>query len=910
MEKMPQFSVGGNSEAKDVKLYGADEKLIHPDEQEVKLFGADERPLVQETPEVKLYGSDDKLVNPETPDVKLYGADNKPIAEETPDVKLYGADDRPIVEEPRDGKLYDASEKVIGEEPKEEAKIEDESETPYSEENQPKEPKPRAKRPSSKKIKDPEQTTETVKVKKETEEDIDVINLLNKARQSSVEYTDIYNHVFGGKSQNSDKYPKSWVNRPDLIENFTFSKGGNYNSSSEAAHDLIDYLADEAEEKIHTKETKVRNTEKIKEIGSIKETIDLLDKARQNSVEFGDIYLHVFGGKSEHGDKYPKSWINRPDLLQNFDISKGGNYNSTNEAAHDLIEYLAEEAENRLNELNGGKKEKAESKLATETPTETEQGENSDQTEKPPVTPTEENQPATEEGAAQPAPRPEVSPIDMDTMRQLDNTEQLTDHRNEYLRAKRLRGNVFRGTFGRLFGRIMNRGERTVDFGGEQGREDLNVIRQEYQEGLNAHRRVQLQAFETELRTRLDAGEIAPTDFNFEIRQIMVELMREEQTNIDHLAEQGIERNMFEPMKELWRQRLGTRNIVGGALLGGAIITGGAPSIIAARAAYGSVGSYVSTEAALERYSKAIGHKGLIHEINKAGTFVTEDAMYRHIYSLPVEEVQREAARLRMLQVEKGVPVDALRASRFDNGMIADLVLRRANELIANRVLGENLHTENPNLNFANIVSENLAREQDVANEAVENEVDREQVNKLRRKTLAVIAAGVTGWLIGGKLLKPKPTDIQLLSTPAFEGPEMPSVHIVKGGENLWKILDTDLGSKHALMGVEPSQRTFIVDAMKDHFDKMNPSELKDLGFTSGDADILHIKDSLDLSSMLENPGFVARSIIESKGLSPETMASIIKNNAKIATWLAEHKDELKGVYDAQMIDKVLAGAI
>lgn len=856
-----------------------------------------------------------------------FGIDNTP---NNTDVKILDKDENPIENKSENVvEILDASGRPINKESAEKIEVVDSDTEPASESSEEKlPPAPKVKKPRVK-ILGTKKTTKKKASKEEiSDENIDIIDLLNRARQGGVEYADIYAHVFGGKSKNSGKYPQSWINRPDLIENFNISKNGNYNSTRDAAHDLIDYLADEAEEKIHTKEISDKEIEKNEEISSLKNNIDLLNKARQNSVEYADIYSHVFDGKSVRGDKYPTEWINREDLLQKFSVGKNGEaYKSTKEAAHDLIEYLANEAEARIAELSekplNEKSDVDSPNKEALTPNQNNEEKVTDniETEKEKVSDApKEDVPVTqpEQPKVKPENTPQNAPVpNIDIFRQRENVEEnqeenLDDNRNNYLKAKRLRGNVFRGKLGRLFGRIMNRDDEKIDFGGKKGIRDLQEYRREYQESLSAHRTSELQVFENMMRHRLDTGAVSPEEFNFEIRQRIVELMNEEQTNIDLIAEQGIEKNRLEKMKTNWRQHPKTR-LVAGALLGGAAVATGGTAVIAARTVFAGVGSYVGTEAGLERYSKIIGHKGLIHEINKAGNFVTDEGMYRHIYSLPEEDVRNEAARLRMLQVEKGVPIDALRASSYDNGRIAELILRRDNELLANEVLENNLRTENPNVNFANIVSERLNREQNQRNEAVESQVDKERLKKMARKTVAIIASGVTGWLVGGKLFSKSDAKDIALNTEASDIPlevAKSTNHVVRSGENLWKIIDADLGSRNILSGVDVAPKTAVVDSLKDLFDKMTPAELKSLGFSSGDADLLHVGDALNLTKALENPELIAKSIIGAQNLSPEMMAQILKNNVKIASWLAEHKSELSGVYDSQMIDKVLSGSI
>ncbi len=175
----------------------------------------------------------------------------------------------------------------------------------------------------------------------------DFLELLNSARQKNVEHEDVYQHVFGKGAASGIKYPSSLINRPDLLQKFAVGKNGEpFNNTRDAARELVDFLAKEAENRI----------ERIKRneggINSQKDLLELLNKARQGNVEHEDVYWHVFGKGAASGIKYPSSLINRPDLLQKFSVGKNGEpFDNTRDAARALVDFLAEEAEGKIKEL-------------------------------------------------------------------------------------------------------------------------------------------------------------------------------------------------------------------------------------------------------------------------------------------------------------------------------------------------------------------------------------------------------------------------------------------------------------------------------------------------------------------------------------------------------------------------------
>ncbi len=496
----------------------------------------------------------------------------------------------------------------------------------------------------------------------------------------------------------------------------------------------------------------------------------------------------------------------------------------------------------------------------------------------------------------------------------------LGEFRDEYLKAKRLRGNVFRGKFGGFFGRILNRklpvGKEEMNFGGKNGALELERVRMDYQSKLSEYRSIELNNLQNELVEKSNKGELTHEDCNAQMKAKIIDLLSAEQGNIDRQSVEGIEKNVFEKMKTKWRQLGKTRLIAGGLLGGASILTAGTAlgvGVVGARVVVGGIGTYVGAEAGMERYSKLVGHKGLINKINKdIGNSISPTAIDAYLAKIPAEEIKKEAARLRMLQVEKGVAIHNLNTPRGGDSLVGMIMKRDAELAAENAILSA---SPDETLNFANTLSEKLAGEINLRNEIVESEVDKERMKKMARKTLAALAGGSIGWIIGSKLLQNN-DGLPPIGYPKLPGlPVMPPtptslIHTVTSGENTWKIIESNLDSHSTMTGLSEGARTHMIDALKDKFDGMTPAQLKLIGFSSGDADILSVGDPLNMTSVLNDPSIVGRALLESKSLSASNLAEIVKNNREIATWLTANKASLTGVFDSQTIERVLRGTI
>ncbi len=515
-----------------------------------------------------------------------------------------------------------------------------------------------------------------------------------------------------------------------------------------------------------------------------------------------------------------------------------------------------------------------------------------------------------------PPPPIVVEPMPIFTSEDLKKLDELRDL---YLKAKRMRGNVFRGLFGKMFGRKLEFDGKKMDFGGKEGLLEIEKIRKEYQEKLSKYRILEIRKHEDEIVQKIKKGEMTAEQGREQITQKIVDLLSKEQDNIDNRSVNGIEKNIFEKMKTKWRQLTKTR-LVTGLLLGGAsILTGGTAvgaGIVGARAVMGGVGTYVGVEAGLEQFTKLLGHKGnLVQKMSKElknRNFITDDARDMYLNSITPEEIKKEAARLRMLQVEKGVAIKNLH-TRGDEGKIALMILERDNALTAREVVA-GARLDNPTLRFSNRLSNRLATEINGMNETVESEVDKERIKKMFRKTTAALAGGSVGWLIGGKLF-----DTPTITPPTLTYPGLPVFaptptlidHTVAYGDSTWKIIENQLDAEHLLEGMDEGKRTHVIDAIKDIYAKMTPTELKNLGWASGDIRILNPGDVIHLSSVFNNPTIMLQALSNSEHLSSSEITSIINNNKELSTWFVAHHAELaeKGIlFDDTVTTKILRG--
>ena len=394
--------------------------------------------------------------------------------------------------------------------------------------------------------------------------------------------------------------------------------------------------------------------------------------------------------------------------------------------------------------------------------------------------------------------------------------ESLEDLRDLYLKAKRLRGNVFRGKFGRLFGRTLEFRGNKIDFGGDTGWEDLNTIKKEYEKKLSYYREEKIHNLQDKIRDGITNETMTAVEGTEAMKGRIIQLLSEEQENIDQRVENGVEKNRLEKMKTWFRQiKWWKRGGVGLMLAGGAMLTAGTAvgaGLVATRAVVGGYGMYVGVEGMLEG-TRILGHKGFLNEVieeakgkvkvNKETKSYDRISLHEYISKLDPDNIKREAARLRMLQLEKGLSID-----KMDVQGIAAEIIRRDNVLLAEEVFKRRKEGQPANEAFADELMKNLLSQESARNFDIQEDTDTERSKKASRKIIAGLAGGTVGWLIGGKLFAQAedapvasetaiPPDGSDVVPPETLSPDVEGVKILRGdgiSQAVKRFLDSNEG--------------------------------------------------------------------------------------------------------------------
>ena len=747
-----------------------------------------------------------------------------------------------------------------------------------------------------------------------------VIDLLNKTRKDSKEQG-VYAYVFGQGSKGP--YPISWINRSDLLEKFAVGKNGEpYKSTREAAHDLIEFLTKEAEQKIKegtpgaapvleteklgkstTSAPKPESIKTAEEKNARNMLTMLVGKASSEDMKSVNFLVAFITSKNSWNPSWPtaeeKAWQDRLIVLAK-------NANAGDEVAKRLLDLHLSAGPFSLHiTLEKKKKNK-------DVP--------------PPGGPTP------------PPPPPPPAPPE-----NIEGTPSLNDLRNKYLQAERLRGNGIRGFVGKIFGRKLDFNGKEMDFGGKEGAQDLEKVRVEYQICLAQYRNTEL-------------AKLSPDAPAEEKTQKMLDLMREEQVSIDRQAEDGIERNRLEKTKTWWRQHGVKRLGLSAGLMGGAFLVAGPVGFVATKTVLGTTGRYIGGQAALERYTKVLGDKsGLIIDIRKeiARKAKTGSAIFNsldtYIASIPPDKIRQEAARLRMLQVEKGVSLDRLAISG-DDGNIVALIMQRNNELIAQEAVKNARLNNNPALAVPDALSNSLALQINSMHEMGEKEIDKNRRKKMVRNFLAAAVSVLplgTGYFShtpggggmgghGAESLSHAPGGEWKGGGGSFGGAGAtghwdtsspgsgldktglgiseildPTQHLhrVSGNDNLWNIIEGNIKPRGILGGLKPGQDTYVIDAFKQHFQHMTPEQLRLVGISSGNVDIISDGDVINLD-VLYHPREILKALVGSHHLRPGEIAQIVKNDVKLENWFSNPANvaSLREVAGEKVYNEIIAG--
>src|SRR5206468_2762430 len=99
--------------------------------------------------------------------------------------------------------------------------------------------------------------------------------------------------------------------------------------------------------------------------------------------------------------------------------------------------------------------------------------------------------------------------------------------------------------------------------------------------------------------------------------------------------------------------------------------------------------------------------------------------------------------------------------------------------------------------------------------------------------------------------------------------PPSPDVfHTVVSGENTWKIIEAKLNTLHAMNGLVPGADTHMIDTLKDQLEILPASALRNLGWASGNINLIQPGNVLDMSGII-NTHTILDAFSNANSLSP-----------------------------------------
>lgn len=332
----------------------------------------------------------------------------------------------------------------------------------------------------------------------------------------------------------------------------------------------------------------------------------------------------------------------------------------------------------------------------------------------------------------------------------------LSESRLRYLKALKLRGNIIRGKVGEIvLGRTMEFDGKEVNLSGNQGEEILEKLAEQYEQGLNEYRQKEIRDLLNERKE-----DISDVDKNHKVQMKILDLLQEEQNLIDDAVLNKFEETFSEKFRRRWwRSKKATWARIGGGLTlsaasAGLALTGvGAVGILGARTLLGGTGTYFMTEGMLER-TKWIGHKGLTDKIYKkynGNLRAISDVLESGEYS--DEEIRNEAARLRMLQIEKGTRIDSSYHKEKPQREVIALILKQERRIIANSALERNEAGEKKEAIVMDELLGKLDREIKEGNYLLNDAEEDERDRKMIRKILSATAGSLVGGIVGSKAI-------------------------------------------------------------------------------------------------------------------------------------------------------------
>lgn len=141
-----------------------------------------------------------------------------------------------------------------------------------------------------------------------------------------------------------------------------------------------------------------------------------------------------------------------------------------------------------------------------------------------------------------------------------------------------------------------------------------------------------------------------------------------------------------------------------------------------------------------------------------------------------------------------------------------------------------------------------------------------------RRHTAEAVIAGI---LVGGGVLSHAFQNIFPGITPPQETLAQPPSNtkiefIVEKGSTLWGGIEAKLDTQGLFANMEEGQKNYVLAAIKNKFAAMSPEELQLIGFSSGNIDLIHPGDTIDLTKVLGDAQFIPDTIHNAEILSSE----------------------------------------
>jgi hypothetical protein len=545
----------------------------------------------------------------------------------------------------------------------------------------------------------------------------EAIDYLNQVRQQANEVK-LLRFVTGRSGEKPGSDPASIIqNRPDLEDLFSVGSLSNpdentrYMTDVSAAHDLIEYLVAETEAAI---------------------------KRKASESSEGDEY----GPGADRADLPTDTADNPGDVPEQV---KGGRYKRT-------------EGDNQDSEVEGGKASGNEE----EEEAESEEGDGPDP---------EQEEPDAEEG-----PEGELDIPDPERLQ--DEPGELTAAREKYLKAVRIRGSILRGEYTQkaltyipgIDRRSITHDGEELFFGHDNGERSLRILRENFQDKLEADREAKIQEFvgENLQGNPEEQQEQAITQF----AQNLLEAQQENQNEAINAMDESFSDQSFRDFwrrDDVWWTRMGFSGLGLAGSLAGSAATGGA-GYMTLRTAVGTISGYTMAEGYLEQtdagFLRSISRRGAVSDIESAlEEGANEDEVRSAIedrFSVDYSnsdnqnlELKRELNRMRMLANEMGTSVDEAAAGgnnmtariiRQMQDMERDIVADKAIETVQEGSDGiENLEDEA----VYEALMQSFQDNENMMTTRMEEEGERERERKMKRKIGGAVTGATVGWLIG-----------------------------------------------------------------------------------------------------------------------------------------------------------------